>query len=104
MSPAVKSLGPLIYSLGFLLFACRPEGGGGAPISPGADRLRPVLSAATELRNSVTKIKPNTPHSSYHVARPSVLLTCMHMVRLYEARTDRDELLLKSDEYVYSCL
>ncbi|GBP28448.1 hypothetical protein EVAR_93395_1 [Eumeta japonica] len=52
-----------------------------------------VLSAATESRNSVTKIKPNTPHTAYHVARPSVRLTCMYMVRLYEARTDRDELL-----------
>ncbi|GBP48542.1 hypothetical protein EVAR_38514_1 [Eumeta japonica] len=34
-----------------------------------------ALSAATESRNSVTKIKLNTPHSAYHVARPSVRLT-----------------------------
>ncbi|GBP12308.1 hypothetical protein EVAR_75751_1 [Eumeta japonica] len=52
-----------------------------------------ALSAATESRNSVTKIKPNTPHSAYRVARPSVRITCMYMVRLYKARTDRDELL-----------
>ncbi|GBP07147.1 hypothetical protein EVAR_92057_1 [Eumeta japonica] len=55
--------------------------------------LSRALSAATESTNSVTKIKPNTPHSAYHVTRPSVRLTCMYMVRLYEARTDRDELL-----------
>ncbi|GBP79562.1 hypothetical protein EVAR_52020_1 [Eumeta japonica] len=59
-------------------------------------------TATTESRNSVTKIKPNTPHSAYHVARPSVRLTCMYMARLYEARTDRDDLLPKSDEYVSS--
>ncbi|GBP81009.1 hypothetical protein EVAR_68820_1 [Eumeta japonica] len=46
-----------------------------------------ALSATTESRNSVTKIKPNIPHSASHVARLSVRLTCMHMVRLYEART-----------------
>ncbi|GBP61121.1 hypothetical protein EVAR_46772_1 [Eumeta japonica] len=34
-----------------------------------------ALSAATESRNSVTKIKPNTPHSAYDVVRPSVRLT-----------------------------
>ncbi|GBP43632.1 hypothetical protein EVAR_32198_1 [Eumeta japonica] len=55
--------------------------------------LSRALSAVTESRNSVTKIKPNTPHSAYHVARPSVRLTRIYMVRLYEARTNRDELL-----------
>ncbi|GBP87351.1 hypothetical protein EVAR_17496_1 [Eumeta japonica] len=50
-----------------------------------------ALSAATRSRNSVTKIIPNTP-PAYHIAQPSVRLTCMYMVRLYEARTDRDEL------------
>ncbi|GBP18392.1 hypothetical protein EVAR_14785_1 [Eumeta japonica] len=38
-----------------------------------------ALSAATESRNSLTKIKPNTPHSAYHVARSSVRLTCVPM-------------------------
>ncbi|GBO99205.1 hypothetical protein EVAR_500_1 [Eumeta japonica] len=37
--------------------------------------LSRALSAATESTNSQTKIKPNTPHSAYHVARPSVRLT-----------------------------
>ncbi|GBP79805.1 hypothetical protein EVAR_56861_1 [Eumeta japonica] len=55
--------------------------------------LRYEASAATESRNSATKLKPNTLHSAYHVARPSIRLTCMYMVQLYEARTDRDELL-----------
>ncbi|GBP61601.1 hypothetical protein EVAR_27488_1 [Eumeta japonica] len=55
--------------------------------------LSRTLSTAIESRNSVTKIKPNTLHSAYHLARPSVRLTCMYMVRVYEARTDRDELL-----------
>ncbi|GBP41003.1 hypothetical protein EVAR_82963_1 [Eumeta japonica] len=26
-------------------------------------------------------MKPNTPHSAYHVARPSVRLTCMYMIK-----------------------
>ncbi|GBP85339.1 hypothetical protein EVAR_99425_1 [Eumeta japonica] len=55
--------------------------------------LKCMPRAATESRNSVTKIKPNTPHSAYYVTRPSVRLTCVYMVRLSEARTDRDGLL-----------
>ncbi|GBP05632.1 hypothetical protein EVAR_3094_1 [Eumeta japonica] len=38
--------------------------------------LSRALIVATKSRNSVTKIKPNTLHSAYHVARPSVSLTC----------------------------
>ncbi|GBP17406.1 hypothetical protein EVAR_8766_1 [Eumeta japonica] len=33
-------------------------------------------------------MKPNTPHSAYHVARPSVCLTCMYM---YLAATDAND-------------
>ncbi|GBP12394.1 V-type proton ATPase subunit d [Eumeta japonica] len=53
--------------------------------------LSRALSTVTESRNSVTKVKLNTPHYAYDVARPNVRLTCLYMVRLYEARMDRDE-------------
>ncbi|GBP96571.1 hypothetical protein EVAR_72097_1 [Eumeta japonica] len=56
-------------------------------------------------------MKPNSPHSAYHVARPSVRLTGMYMVRLYEARTERDELLRNRTntqaivcEKLYTCI
>ncbi|GBP41541.1 hypothetical protein EVAR_20347_1 [Eumeta japonica] len=40
------------------------------------------MSAATESKNSVTKIKPNTPNSAYHVARPGVRLPCFQKSKL----------------------
>ncbi|GBP14433.1 Small integral membrane protein 14 [Eumeta japonica] len=63
------------------------------PAQRDSQLLSRALSAATKSRNSITKIKPNAPYFAYHVARPSIRLMCMYMVRLYEARTDRDKLL-----------
>ncbi|GBP55640.1 hypothetical protein EVAR_97848_1 [Eumeta japonica] len=77
----------------------------GAPNYPvdqfnGSSLLSRALSAAIESRNSVTKIKPNTPHSGYRVARPSGRLTYVYGTTVQSSHGSR-RAAPASDEYSF---